>query len=84
MCNCVYKEVWAENVDLLCMLCNALGWRQGFGRHGGNPAVKVAFESLNGDKPHWIYYVVLGCRLDHPTHVLTAHLVQMFGSYMCP
>lgn len=57
MCNCVQKEVWAEYVDMLCMLGRTLGWGQAFGGHGHNPSVKVTscnIELLNGEKTHWI------------------------------
>lgn len=70
MCNCVYKEVWAEYVDLVCMLHSALGWRD-----GGNSAVKIAFESQTGDKPHWIYNILIRCMLGRPTYVFTAYSI---------
>lgn len=70
MYNCVYKEVWAEYVDLVCMLHGALGWS-----HGGNSAVKIAFESQTGDKPHWLYNLVIRFMFHHSTHVFTAYSI---------
>lgn len=73
MCNCVYKEVWVEYVDiyLVCMLHGALGWS-----HGGNSAVKIAFESQTGDKPHWLYKVVISCTVCWAIqHVFTVYSI---------
>lgn len=72
MCDCVYKEVWAEYVDLVCMWHGALGWR-----HGGNSSVKIAFESQAGDKPHWLYNVVIRCR------ICIQHMFSLHIQYKC-
>lgn len=70
MCNCVYKEVWAEYVDLVCMLHGALGWS-----HGGNSAVKIAFESQTGEKPLRLVNLFIRFILGHSTQLFTAYSI---------